>query len=132
VDILDSSVILKYERVGLLQWIPLQEIAEERWLFDAKTFPTITFQSRNIKGTPESFTMEGDLTIHGQKKSVKLEGKYLGAVTDGYGNRKIALYAKGKLSRKDFGLKWSKMVEVGPVVGDEVTIELKIQASKAK
>lgn len=98
--------------------------------FDSKKYPKMSFESRSITGSPESFTMEGDLIIKGQKKSVKFTGKYLGAVTDGYGNRKVALQASAQVNRKDFGLNWNSMVEAGPVVGDTVTIELKIQAAK--
>lgn len=98
--------------------------------FDAEKHPKMTFQSTKITGTPEKFELEGDLTIKGNKKRVKFSGKYLGAVVDGYGNQKIALQASTKISRKDFGLTWSSMVEAGPVVGDEVTIDLKIQAGR--
>lgn len=100
--------------------------------FDVKKFPTMTFQSKSIKGTPEAFTMEGELDMHGTKKLVTLEGKYMGAVKGPDGNTRIAVNAKGKLSRKDFGLKWTKMIEAGPVVGDEVTLDLKVEAIKAK
>lgn len=98
--------------------------------FDQKKFPKMTFKSTSIEGTPESFKLKGDLTLHGEKKAVVFEGKFLGAVTDGYGNRKTAFKASAKIKRQDFGLKWSSVVEAGPVVGDEVTINLNIQAAK--
>lgn len=96
--------------------------------FDVKKYPKMNFVSTSIKGNPESFKLEGDLTIHGVKKHVTFEGRYLGAVTDSYGNRKAAFNAKTKIKRKDFGLTWNNMVEAGPVVGDEITLDLKIQA----
>lgn len=98
--------------------------------FDAKKHPKMTFTSTSITGTPDAFKLIGDLTIRGNKKSVTFEGKYLGAVTDGYGGRKVAFKATTKVSRKEFGLKWSSTVEAGPVVGDEVTISLNIEAGK--
>lgn len=98
--------------------------------FDQKKFPKMTFKSTSIEGTPESFKLKGDLTLHGEKKPVVFEGKFLGAVTDGYGNRKAAFKVSGKIKRQDFGLKWSSVVEAGPVVGDEVTITLNIQSAK--
>lgn len=98
--------------------------------FDEKKHPKMIFKSTAIKGTPESFKLEGDLTMHGTKKPVVFEGKFLGAVTDGYGNRKVAFKVTAKINRQDFGLKWSSVVEAGPVVGDEVTITLNIQAAK--
>lgn len=100
--------------------------------FDAKKYSKMTFVSTAIKGKPESFKLEGDLTIRDQKKRVVFDAKYLGAVKDGYGNEKIAFRATTKINRKDFGLTWNSVVEAGPVVGDEVTIELKIQAAKVQ
>jgi polyisoprenoid-binding protein YceI len=86
-------------------------------------------RQRNL-GCAEALKITGDLTIKGKTKSVVLDAKYLGTVKDGYGNEKIAFNASTKINRKDFGLTWSKAVEVGPVVGDEVTLTLKIQAAK--
>lgn len=100
--------------------------------FDVKKFAKMTFVSSKIKGKPENFKLEGDLTIRDKTKKVTFDAKYLGAVKDGYGNEKIAFRATTKINRKDFGLTWSSVVEAGPVVGDEVTIELKIQAAKIK
>ncbi len=100
--------------------------------FDAAKHPKMTFTSKSITGSFESFKMTGDLTIKGKTKSVVFDGKFLGNVVDGYNNTKAAFTATTKISRKDFGLTWSKAVEAGPVVGDEVTITLKIQGAKNK
>lgn len=98
--------------------------------FDSAKHPEMTFVSTSIKGKPESFKLEGDLTIRGTKKKVTFDAKYLGTVKDGYGQTKAAFNATAKIKRKDFGLNWSSMVEAGPVVGDEVTITLKMQATQ--
>ncbi len=100
--------------------------------FDTQKHPKMTFTSKSITGSFESFKMTGDLTIKGKTKSVVFDGKFLGNVNDAYGNTKAAFTATTKINRKDFGLTWSKAVEVGPVVGDEVTITLKIQGAKSK
>lgn len=100
--------------------------------FDAAKYPKMTFKSSKVSGTPEDLKVSGDLTIHGVTKPVTFSGKYQGAVKDGYGNLKLAFHGKTQINRKDFGLTWGKMVEAGPAVGDEVTIDLKIQAAKAK
>lgn len=96
--------------------------------FDVSKHSKMTFKSTSIKGTPEGFQLSGDLTIKGIKKSVTFDGKFLGNVKDGFGNQKAAFVAKTKINRKDFGLTWNSAVEAGPVVGDEVTIDLRIQA----
>lgn len=98
--------------------------------FDAAKHPKMTFKSTSITGTPESFKVTGDLTIKGKTKKVTFDGQYKGTVADAYGNTKAAFVASTKINRQEFGLTWSKAVEAGPVVGDEVTITLKIQAAK--
>ncbi|NDG85083.1 MAG: YceI family protein [Proteobacteria bacterium] len=98
--------------------------------FDSAKYPEMTFVSKSISGKADSLKVKGDLTLHGVTKQVTLEGKYMGVVNDPFGNTKIALVAKTKINRKDFGLTWSKTVEAGPVVGDEVSIDLKIEAGK--
>lgn len=98
--------------------------------FDVKKHPKMIFKSTAIEGAPDSFKMTGDLTIHGVTRKVTFDSKYLGTVVDGYGNQKVAFQAKTVVNRKDFGLAWSSMVEAGPVVGDQVTIDLKIQAAR--
>lgn len=98
--------------------------------FDAAKYPKMTFKSSSISGTPESFKLTGDLTIKGKTKKVTFDATYKGTAVDPSGNIKAGFTAKTKISRKEFGLMWSKVVEVGPVVGDEVTIDLKIEAGK--
>lgn len=100
--------------------------------FDAKKFAKMKFVSTAIKGEPGNFKLEGNLTIRDQTRKVIFDAKYLGAVKDGYGNEKVAFRATTRINRKDFGLTWNSVVEAGPVVGNEVTIELKIQAAKLK
>lgn len=100
--------------------------------FDIAKYPKMTFKSKKITGTNDNFKVVGDLTIKDVTKEVTLTGKFLGVAKDAYGNDKAAFNASTKISRQEFGLKWSKMVEVGPVVGDEVTITLKVQGAKAK
>ena len=98
--------------------------------FDAAKYPTITFKSKKVSGTADNLKISGDLTIKGVTKPVVLEGKYTGVVNDPFGFTRVAFNASTKISRKDFGLTWSKTVEAGPVVGDEVTISLKIEGAK--
>jgi polyisoprenoid-binding protein YceI len=98
--------------------------------FNATQDKSITFESTEIKGTPDSFKLTGNLTIRGITKKVVFDSKFLGQAKDGYGNLKSAVEAKTVISRKDFGLKWSKVVEGVQIVGDEVTIDLSIQAAK--
>lgn len=98
--------------------------------FDAAKFPKMTFASTEIKGTPDNFKMTGDLTMKGVTKKVTFDGKFLGTVADGMGNEKAAFTATTKVKRADWGLTWNKAVEAGPVVGDTLTINLRIEAAR--
>ncbi len=70
----------------------------------------------------------GDLTMHGTTKPVVLmvDGP-TAPIKDPGGNLRRGLTATTKVSRQEFGLKWNKMVEAGPVVGDEVKIEIEAE-----
>lgn len=99
--------------------------------FDVETYPEWTFVTTGVSGSKESFTLTGDLTIHGVTKPVDLEVEFLGAATDPFGNDRAAFEASTVISRKDFGLTWNAALEAGGVlVGDKVTITLEIEAIK--
>lgn len=101
--------------------------------FDAATYPTIEFRSTGIAGAGSDFELRGDLTMHGTTLPVVLRATYEGRTTDPWGNQRIGYEAHGKISRKDFGLTWNQALETGGVaVGDEVKIELSVEAIAAK
>lgn len=100
--------------------------------FNTKVYPVISFKSLSLEGSSAQFKLIGNLNIRGVTRKVTLDTKYLGTVVDGYGNEKIALHGRTKINRKDFGLTWNSMVEAGPVVGDDIIIDLKIQAARPK
>lgn len=103
--------------------------------FDAEKYPKITFTSTSMKPTGKgatAYTLEGDLTMHGVTKKVKLSA--IGAsktVKDPYGNTKNGFKVTGTVNRKDFGLNWNAALEAGGVaVSDEVKINLNIELNK--
>lgn len=98
--------------------------------FDVAKFPKMTFKSKTVILKGKDLTLKGDLTIKGTTKSVIFKGKYLGAAKGLYGEERIAFKASTEINRQEYGLSWSKAVEAGPVVGDEVEIDLVIEAVK--
>lgn len=92
--------------------------------FDAKKFPNMTFKSKKFTGSLDDFKVTGDLTIKGVTKEVTLEGEYSGTVKDSWGFERVGVKAHGKINRKDFNIKYNDMIEAGPAVGDEVTINI--------
>jgi polyisoprenoid-binding protein YceI len=51
-------------------------------------------------------------------------------VKDPWGNTRRGVAAATKINRRDFGLTWGKVIEAGPVVGDEVAIEIEAELLK--
>lgn len=102
--------------------------------FDAEKFPEMTFKSTSFKKVSgNKYELVGDLTMHGVTKSVKFSVDYGGTMNDGMGNTKAGFKATAVIDRFNYGLKWSKATETGGlVVGNEVTINLRLEFAKAK
>ena len=100
--------------------------------FDAAKYPTMTFKSTKVeKAGKGKLKVKGDLTIKETTKPVVLDVTYTpAAITGMKGESRRGFSATTKINRKDFGLNWSKVVEAGPVVGDEVTITIDAEAIK--
>ena len=96
---------------------------------EAEKHPALEFVSTRIKGTPGDFTIHGNLTIHGITREIALKGEFEGRVTDPWGGQRIGYSASTTINRKDFGLTWNATLETGGVVvGDQVRIELNVEA----
>ncbi len=102
--------------------------------FDAAKFPNMTFKSTSFKKVSEKkYELKGNLTIRDVTKPVTFDVVYGGTVKDPYGNNKAGFKATSVISRSAFGLKWNNMTEAGgAVVGDDVTITIKLEVSQAK
>ena len=97
--------------------------------FDARKYPTMTFESTRIEGDSGDFRVTGNLTLHGVTKEVTLKGEFEGRAADPWGGRRVGYTAQTAINRKDFGLSWNQALETGGVmVSDEVRIELNVQA----
>ncbi len=97
--------------------------------FNAEEFPHITFTSKKVNRTGEDTAfVVGDLTMRGVTKESILQVKFLGRGKDAQGAMRTGWEAKTALKRSDYGLTWSKAVEGTQVVGDDVEIELNIEA----
>jgi polyisoprenoid-binding protein YceI len=102
--------------------------------FDVAKYPTITFKSTKVEAAGQGkLKVTGDLTMHGVTKPVTLDvvGP-TGEVKDPYGNARRGIAASATLDRKAWGLTWNKAIEAGPVVGDEVKLEIEAELIKQK
>ncbi len=100
--------------------------------FDVANHPAITFKSKRVEAAGNGkFKLIGDLTLRGTTKEVALdvEGP-MPVVKSQRGGLVTGATATTKINRLEYGLKWNNMVEAGPVVSDEVTITIDIEANR--
>jgi polyisoprenoid-binding protein YceI len=103
------------------------------WL-ETDKYPTITFKSTKVVAGSDasSFTLEGDLTIHGVTKKVSLTGKVFGTTSDGRGRKHAGYEATTTIDRRDFGLNWARQTPGGGLVAaNDVQITLDVEAVSA-
>ena len=100
--------------------------------FDAAKFPETTFKSKSVKKTGDNmFDVAGDLTMHGVTKEVVLKAELIGKGAGMKpGSVLIGWDGTTAIKRSEFGLAWNKVIEGTQVVGDDVKIELHIEADK--
>lgn len=101
--------------------------------FDVARYPTITFKSTRVEKAGENrLKVTGNLTMKGTTRPVVFDVTYSPmAVTGARGETRRGFSGTLQVNRKDFGLSYSKAVEAGPVVGDEITITVDAEAVKS-
>lgn len=98
--------------------------------FDVEKYKTLVFVVKSAEQKGSTLKIHGDLTIRDVTKPVTFTGSYLGDATDPWGNKAASFSVSAKINRKDFGLNWNKALEAGGfLVGDDVTIEMNIEAN---
>jgi len=99
--------------------------------FDVPNHPNITFVSKKVEPAGDGkFKLIGDLTIRGTTKEVVLDVDGPSPAIKGPRGLVTGASATTKIKRLEYGLKYNNMVEAGPVVGDEVTITIDIEAGR--
>ena len=100
--------------------------------FNAEKFPKITFKSTSVeKKNDNEYTLKGDITIRDITKPITLHVEHGGSTIDPWGQSREGFEITGKISRKEFGLKWNALTEAGgAVVGDDVRLQLSVEMVK--
>jgi polyisoprenoid-binding protein YceI len=101
--------------------------------FDAANHPEITFRSTSLSaGASGAIAIDGDLTIRGVTKPVRLEAVVDGPDTDPWGNERVGIEAVATINRSDYEMKFNQALGSGNMlVSDKVNIVLQISAVKA-
>ena len=96
--------------------------------FNVEKFPTMTFKSTAVTGTPGKLQVVGDLTLAGVTKSVTLDVDGPPPPQKSMGGKLASGFsATGKLKRSDFNF-GPKFTE--PALGDEVQFTIDVEALK--
>jgi polyisoprenoid-binding protein YceI len=99
--------------------------------FDVANHPNITFKSKRVEPAGDGrFKLIGDLTIRGTTKEVALDVESPSPIVKTQRGIATGATATTRIRRLEYGLKYNNMVEAGPVVGDEVTITIDIEATR--
>jgi polyisoprenoid-binding protein YceI len=103
--------------------------------FDTAKTPEITFKSTSIVATKKKdvYDVTGDLTMRGVTKHVTIPVEFLGFGKDPWGAERAGFSLTTVVNRKDYGINWNKALDNGGfLVGDDVTINVNLEATKAK
>jgi polyisoprenoid-binding protein YceI len=100
--------------------------------FDAANHPQITFKSKKVEKKGDGYVAVGTLTIRGTSKEVELPFTLNGPINNPWGQTVMGIEIEYELDRQEYGIKWSnKMDNGGLVVGDDVKIEINLEAKKS-
>lgn len=94
--------------------------------FNVGKYPEITFKSRRVKQTgPSSGDIIGDLTMHGVTRTITLHAQLLGAAENQTSRWRITT---APIKRSEFGLAWSRSIEAVSMIGNDVAVDIQIEA----
>ncbi len=100
---------------------------------DVATYPTIEFASTEVRDFDgETFTLVGELTLHGVTRTVELRTQFLGVVDDPSGAERTGFSATTTISRAAFGIDIQLGFGAGNVVvADTIEIAIEIEFTTA-
>jgi polyisoprenoid-binding protein YceI len=101
--------------------------------FDVEKFPKASFKSTKVTEKGEGkLSIVGDLTLHGNTRSVTLDATYDGTGKDPWGGERAGFSATTSIHRPDFGVNFNKALDTGGLlVGEKVELQLEVEAIKA-
>ena len=100
--------------------------------FDVENHPSITFKSDKIVKKGDGYVAVGTLTIRGVARKIELPFQLNGPIQNPMGETVMGVEIEIELNRKDYNVKWNKTMDNGGlVVGDDVKIEINLEAKKS-
>ncbi len=90
--------------------------------FNVKQFPKLTFKSTGVTVSDDTYSVAGDLTIHGVTRPITFQLQKIGEGDGPGGSYRSGFSTTHVIRRSDFGM--DKML---PAVGDEVTMMISFE-----
>lgn len=90
--------------------------------FNAKQFPVVTFEGESFAKTGETWTVTGDLTLHGVTKTITVPFHKVGEADDPWGGHRSGYSGAFSVDRSDYGMDFM----VGGV-GDKIELTIAIE-----
>ena len=103
-----------------------KDLRSERW-FETDKYPTMTFVSKSVTGTPQAMTIVGELTFHGVTKPATLSAKQLGKIIDPKGHTHFGFAATTTIDRREWGMNFASAPGGNLIAGYDVTIDLNVE-----
>ncbi len=105
------------------------DVRSPRFL-DVDAYPTLEYRSTGIRVHRDgTFTVSGELLLHGVKRPVALRATLNGFTADPYGGTRVGFSATTRVNRRDFGITIDMPLDGGGVVvSDWAEIGLEIEA----
>lgn len=101
--------------------------------FDVAKFPELAFKGKKVeKKDDKTFVVTGDLTIHGVTQEVPVTVEFLGKGKGMKGEPVSGWSGSTTIDRTKFGLVYNAVVEGSKLLGDEVKIDIQVEAHGAK
>ena len=98
--------------------------------FDVQKFPNLTFTSTEVKAKDaDTLDVTGDLTLHGVTKRITIPVDVLGTFKTPNGE-KAGFETSFTVNRKDYGIIWNRVLDAGSVLGDDVKINISVEANR--
>ncbi|MFD2603269.1 YceI family protein [Flavobacterium suzhouense] len=97
--------------------------------FNADIYPQIDFKSTSFKHLMgDKYVLNGDLTIKGITKNVRLDVLFGGEAKDGFGINRVGFEVTGLINRNDFDIHAPDVTEAGGLVlGEDIKLLANIQ-----
>lgn len=120
-------------QVGSIQTNNLQrdEHLRNSDFFEVTSFPEALFESERVEKDGEGYRIEGQLTLKGIRKPVRLQAEFNGVTRDPWGGERAGFAISGKINRSDWGVNFNSVLETGGLaLSEEVKIHAELQLVK--